>query len=153
MLQKGDTLPAIKLQNQDGNEVSLLDFVGEKMVIYFYPKDLTSGCTAQACNLNENLVFWNNKGYKIIGISPDDAKSHQKFIQKHQLGFTLLCDTTHALAEAFGVWAEKKMMGRTYFGVLRTTFVVDEKGKITHKIEKIDTKNHTEQLKTLLNLL
>lgn len=120
--------------------------MGKKVVLYFYPKDNTPGCTAQACNLNENLPALQAKGFEIIGVSVDGEKAHQKFINKYDLKFTLLADEDHQMVESFGVWVEKSMYGRTYMGIARTTFVIDEQGIITDIISKVDTKNHTEQI-------
>lgn len=116
------------------------------MVLYFYPKDDTPGCTAQACNLNENLPAMTAKGFEIIGVSVDGEKTHQKFIKKYDLKFTLLSDEDHQMVEAYGVWVEKSMYGKTYMGTARTTFLIDEHGIITDIISKVDTKNHTDQI-------
>lgn len=116
------------------------------MVLYFYPKDDTPGCTAQACNLNENLPAMKAKGFEIIGVSVDGEKAHQKFIKKYDLKFTLLSDEDHQMVEAYGVWVEKSMYGKTYMGTARTTFLIDEHGIITDIISKVDTKNHTTQI-------
>lgn len=120
--------------------------MGKKVVLYFYPKDNTPGCTAQACNLNENLPALHAKGFEIIGVSVDGEKAHQKFINKYDLKFTLLADEDHQMVESYGVWVEKSMYGKTYMGIARTTFVIDEQGIITDIISKVDTKNHTQQI-------
>jgi peroxiredoxin Q/BCP len=150
MLQKGDKLPVVNLQDQNGEPFNTSSLIGQKTILYFYPKDNTSGCTAEACSLNSGLEEWAKKGYQIVGVSPDSPSSHQKFIAKYSLNFTLLADTEKELASAFGVWAEKSMYGRKYMGIVRTTFVIDEQGAITHVIEKVNTKEHSEQLKTVL---
>ena len=150
MLQKGDKLPAVTVQDQNGNPFNTNILIGKKTILYFYPKDNTSGCTAEACSMNSGLDEWAEKGYQVVGVSPDSPTSHQKFIAKYSLNFTLLADTEKELATAFGVWAEKSMYGRKYMGVLRTTFVLDESGMITHVIEKVNTKEHSEQLKSVL---
>jgi len=150
MLQSGDKLPAIDVLDQNGNHFNTSQLAGKKTILYFYPKDNTPGCTAEACNLNSGLGFWAQQGYQIVGVSPDSPSSHQKFIAKFSLNFTLLADTEKALATAFGVWAEKSLYGRKYMGILRTTFVIDEQGFIISVIEKVNTKEHSEQLKKAL---
>ena len=150
MLQKGDKLPVVELQDQNGNPFNTGLLIGKKIILYFYPKDNTSGCTAEACSLNSGMDFWAQQGYQIVGVSPDSPTSHQKFIAKYSLNFMLLADTEKELASAFGVWAEKSMYGRKYMGIVRTTFVIDEQGIITHVIEKVNTKEHSDQLKKVL---
>jgi len=145
-LKIGDKAPTFTCKDQNGNLVNLTDFLGKKLILYFYPKDDTSGCTAQACNLKDNHELLNAKGYTVIGISSDNEKSHQKFIAKYELPFILLADTEKTVHELYGTWQEKKMYGRTYMGTARTTFVIDENGVITNIIEKVNTKNHVEQL-------
>ena len=145
-LQVGDAAPKFAAKDQDGKEVKLSDFEGKKVILYFYPKDDTPGCTAQACNLRDNYDAILNKGYVVLGVSVDTEKSHVKFIKKFDLPFPLLADTDHAIVEAYGVWVEKSMYGRTYMGTARTTFVIDEKGVIEEIIQKVDTKNHTDQI-------
>ncbi|SEJ47077.1 peroxiredoxin Q/BCP [Dyadobacter koreensis] len=145
-LQTGDPAPEILAKDQSGNEVKLSDFKGKKVILYFYPKDDTPGCTAQACNLRDNYDSLLSKGYTVLGVSVDDEKSHQKFIKKFDLPFPLLADTDHTIVEAYGVWVEKSMYGRTYMGTARTTFVIDENGIISEIIQKVDTKNHTDQI-------
>lgn len=145
-LQVGDPAPEFSARDQDGKEVKLSDFKGEKVILYFYPKDDTPGCTAQACNLRDNYDKLLSQGYKVLGVSVDDEKSHVKFINKFSLPFPLLADTDHAIVEAYGVWVEKSMYGRTYMGTARTTFVMDENGIIEEIIQKVDTKNHTDQI-------
>ncbi len=145
-LKVGDTAPAITTQTSDNKEFTLELHRGKKIVLYFYPKDNTPGCTAQARNLNENLDSLKNQGFEVIGVSPDPLASHLKFIEKFNLKFPLLLDTEKKIATDYGVWGEKKNYGKTYFGIIRTTFVIDEKGIITEIIEKVDTKNHTKQI-------
>lgn len=139
----GFSVPITELVDSVGIKHSL---IGNKTVLYFYPKDNTPGCTAQACNLNENLDYLKSKGFKVIGVSVDSIKSHDKFITKFQLKFPLISDESHDIVEAFGVWVEKSMYGKSYMGIARTTFLIDEKGIITDIITKVDTKNHTEQI-------
>lgn len=145
-LQTGDPAPEILAKDQSGNEVKLSDFKGKKVILYFYPKDDTPGCTAQACNLRDNYDSLLSKGYAVLGVSVDDEKSHQKFIKKFDLPFPLLADTDHAIVKAYDVWVEKNMYGRTYMGTARTTFVIDENGIVSEIIKKVDTKNHTDQI-------
>ena len=142
----GDAAPNFTALNQRGESVSLSDFKGKKVVLYFYPKDDTPGCTAQACNLRDNYSELQQAGYEVIGISSDAVKSHDKFANKYELPFTLLADEDKAIHEAYGVWKEKSMYGRTYMGTARTTFVIDEEGIITDIIEKVKTKDHTAQI-------
>lgn len=144
--KEGDKAPNFNALDQNGKSVSLTDFAGSKLVLYFYPKDDTSGCTAQACSIRDNYDALLKQGFKILGVSPDSAKSHTKFISKFELPFDLLVDEDHAIAEAYGVWAEKSMYGRKYMGIARTTFVIDEKGVISEVISKVDTQNHAQQL-------
>lgn len=145
-LKEGEKAPFFKGVNQDGREISLENFKGRKLVLYFYPKDNTSGCTAEACSLNENYDRLTARGYEVVGVSPDSASSHQKFITKYNLSFNLIADTDQAIAEAYGVWAEKSMCGRKYMGILRTTFLIDEEGVIVKVISKVDTKNAATQI-------
>jgi peroxiredoxin Q/BCP len=145
-LEIGKKAPAFKGNDQNGNSRSLKDFTGKKLVIYFYPKDDTPGCTAQACDLRDNYKKLIKAGYEVIGVSPDTEAKHQKFIAKYELPFDLIADTDNAIALKFGVWVEKSMYGRKYMGIARTTFIIDETGKITDIIEKVDTKAHTAQI-------
>lgn len=144
-LKEGDKAPFFKGINQDGKEISLDDFKNKKLILYFYPKDNTSGCTAEACNLNDNYSALTEQEYEVIGISPDSPSSHQKFIAKYNLAFNLIADTDKTILQDYGVWAEKSMYGRKYMGVLRTTFII-ENGIITKVITKVDTKNPTAQI-------
>jgi len=145
-LKKGDKAPDFSALNQDGNNVSITNFTGKKIVLYFYPKDDTPGCTAEACSLRDNYSLMLEKGFAVLGVSADSAASHKKFVTKYSLPFDLLADTDKKIVEAYGVWAEKKMYGKSYFGINRTTFIIDEKGFIEEVIEKVDTKNHAVQI-------
>lgn len=144
--QIGDTAPAFTAQDDSGAEVSLGDFAGRKLILYFYPKDNTPGCTSEACSLRDGRDELYEQGFEIVGVSPDSIASHQKFITKQSLNFKLLSDPDHALAEAYGAWGEKKFMGRTYDGILRTTFVIDENGVIERVFDKVKTKDHFNQI-------
>lgn len=146
MLKIGDKMPDFEVQDQDGKVVGSKDLLGKKTVIYFYPKDNTSGCTAEACNLRDNYESFVTKGYNVVGVSKDSVASHKKFAEKHALPFTLLADTTTAMLQSFGAWGEKKMYGKTTVGTIRKTFIFDEAGILTEIIEKVDTKNHTAQI-------
>lgn len=148
-LKSGDKAPDFKGINQNGETVSLGDYKGKKLVIYFYPKDMTPGCTNQACNLRDNYEGLKEKGFEILGVSADDEAKHQKFIAKYDLPFSLLADTNHEVIKAFDVWGPKKFMGKEYEGINRTTFVISEEGKIEHIIDKVKTKDHTEQILNL----
>jgi peroxiredoxin Q/BCP len=145
-LNIGDKAPNFKGKNQDDKTVQLSDYKGKKLVLYFYPKDNTPGCTAQACNLKDNFSALRKAGYEILGISTDDEKSHTKFITKFDLPFDLIADTDKVIHEAYGVWVEKAMYGRTYMGTARTTFIIDEKGQLEDIIQKVNTKDHTSQI-------
>ncbi|MHA8098669.1 thioredoxin-dependent thiol peroxidase [Aquirufa aurantiipilula] len=145
-LQIGDAAPAFSMMDSDGLLVDLSALKGTKVVLYFYPKDDTPGCTAQACNLNENLDYLTSKGYRVIGVSVDSNAAHTKFKKKYQLNFSLLADTEHELVNKYGVWVEKSMYGKSYMGTARTTFLIDENGIITDIIAKVDTKNHSSQI-------
>ena len=147
-LEIGDKIPEILGTDQDGKEIKASDFAGNKLILYFYPKDNTPGCTAQACSLKDGNAALLNAGYKILGVSVDNEVSHQKFIKKFNLPFPLIADTDKKLVEEFGVWKEKTMMGRKYMGTVRTTFVVDENGKIIHVISgrAVNTKEHADQI-------
>jgi peroxiredoxin Q/BCP len=145
-LKVGDKAPAINAKDQNGNEISLAQFKGKKVVLYFYPKDSTPGCTKEACNFRDNYKTLQKKGYEVIGVSADSEKSHLKFIEKYELPFPLIADTDQKVVNDYGVWGLKKFMGREYMGINRTTFLIDEKGKIEKLIEKVDTENSTEQI-------
>ncbi len=147
-LIKGDKIPETLGKDQDGKEVKASNYAGKKLILYFYPKDNTPGCTAQACSLKDGYHELLKAGYQILGVSVDNELSHQKFIKKHNLPFPLIADTDKKLVEEFGVWQEKTMMGRKYMGVIRTTFVVDEKGEIIHIIpgRAVNTKEHADQI-------
>lgn len=146
MLKIGDKAPDFTVTDQDGKPVKLSDLRGSKVVLYFYPKDMTPGCTAEACNLRDNYRSMVKKGYEILGVSTDSEKSHKKFIEKEKLPFRLLADTEKVIHDAYGTWVEKSMYGRKYMGTARTTFVIDEKGVIEDIISKVDTKNHVAQI-------
>jgi peroxiredoxin Q/BCP len=145
-LKVGDKAPEFEGKDQDGNTVKLSQYTGKKLLLYFYPKDNTSGCTAQACNLRDNLKELKAAGYEILGVSTDDEKSHQKFIEKFSLNFPLLADTDKKIVEQYGVWKEKSMYGRKYMGIVRTTFLIDENGTIIDIIEKVKTADHAAQV-------
>lgn len=145
-LKAGDKAPEFTANDQDGNEISLSDYIGKKVVLYFYPKDSTPGCTAQACNLRDNYDMLLEKGYAVIGVSQDSQKSHKKFIEKQTLPFPLIADTDHKVHNLYGTWGEKQMYGRKYMGTFRTTFIIDGKGIIEEVIEKVKTKEHTAQI-------
>ena len=145
-LKEGDKAPIFKGVDQSGNKVSLSDLKGKKVILYFYPKDMTPGCTAQACNLRDNYSALLKKGYAVVGVSTDGEKSHQKFAEKYELPFPLLADEDRTIVEQYGVWGEKKFMGKVYDGTHRTTFLINENGVIDKIISKPDTKNHTEEI-------
>ncbi len=145
-LKEGDKAPSFESTDQDGNKVKLSDFTGKKVVLYFYPKDDTPGCTAEACNLRDNYAQFTSKGYEILGVSSDSEKSHQKFIDKYELPFRLLADVDKSIHESYGTWVEKSMYGRKYMGTARVTFIIDENGVIEKIIEKVKTKDHTVQI-------
>jgi thioredoxin-dependent peroxiredoxin len=142
----GDVAPDFEGVDQNGNPIKLSNYLGKKVVLYFYPKDNTPGCTAQACNLRDNYEALQEGGYQIIGVSVDNEKSHLKFIEKFELPFPLVADTTHHVVELYEVWKEKSMYGKKYMGTERKTFVIDEKGKIIDIIEKVKTADHTSQI-------
>ena len=146
IMKIGDKAPEVLGVDANGNEVKLSDYAGKKVVLYFYPKDNTSGCTAQACNLRDNYDALRSAGYEVIGVSKDSAASHGRFAEKHGLPFRLVADVDKTLSEAFGVWREKKMCGRVGMGTVRTTFIIDENGVIEDIIEKVNTKDHTSQI-------
>ena len=146
MLKIGDRMPDFEVVDQDGVKVTSEDLIGKKTVVYFYPKDNTSGCTAEACSIRDSYDAFKAKGYNIVGVSKDSAASHRKFIEKYDLPFTLLSDTTTQMLQAFGAWGEKKMYGKTVLGTIRRTFIFDEEGILERIIEKVDTKNHADQI-------
>ena len=145
-LKAGDKAPEFQGNIQDGTSKSLADYKGKKLVLYFYPKDMTPGCTTQSCDLRDNYERLIAAGYEVLGVSPDDEKKHVKFIEKYELPFDLLADTEKETCNAYGVWGEKSMYGRKYFGVFRTTFLIDENGVIEEVIAKVKTKEHTAQI-------
>jgi peroxiredoxin Q/BCP len=145
-LKEGSKAPMFEGIDQDGRTVKLTDFAGKKIVLYFYPKDNTPGCTAEACNLRDNYESLLKQGFAVVGVSPDSEKSHKGFAGKFSLPFPLIADTSLKILNDYGVWGEKKMYGKSYMGVLRTTFIIDEKGVIEKIIEKVDTADHTEQI-------
>lgn len=145
-IKLGDMAPEFTSTTQDGTSISLSDLKGSRTVLYFYPKDNTSGCTLEAKSLRDGKEELSRRGYRIIGVSPDSERSHQNFCSKHELNFTLIADTDHSVCEAFGVWGEKSMYGRKYMGVKRTTFLLDEEGRITHIFDKVKTATHFEQI-------
>lgn len=146
MLKIGDKMPYFELMDQDGNKVTSDALIGKRTVIYFYPKDNTSGCTAEACNLRDNYQALVAKGYNVVGVSKDSVASHRKFADKHELPFTLLSDPSTQMLQDFGAWGEKKMCGKTSVGTLRRTFIFNEEGLLEKVIEKVDTKNHAAQI-------
>ncbi len=146
VLKEGSKAPVFKGVDQNGKPISLADFKGKKVVLYFYPKDDTPTCTIQACNLRDNYAVLQKKGFQVIGISTDDVKSHKKFEEKHKLPFPLVADEDKKIVDKYNLWGEKTMMGRTYMGTTRTTFLIDEAGKIVKIIDKPQSKNHTEEI-------
>jgi peroxiredoxin Q/BCP len=150
MLEIGSKAPDFTLNDQDGNEVSLHDYLGKKVILYFYPKDNTSGCTKQACAFGELYPQIQDKDAVVLGISKDSVASHKKFQEKFNLPFTLLSDADHAVNEAYGVWKEKKMYGKTYFGTVRSTYLIDENGIIVQALEKVKPEENPAQMLALL---
>jgi len=146
VIKEGGKAPVFKGIDQNGNKISLKDFLGKKVVLYFYPKDDTPGCTAQACNLKDNYSELLAQGFQVIGVSVDSVKSHKKFEEKYQLPFPLVADEDKKIVDQYNLWGEKKFMGKTYMGTTRTTFLIDETGKVKKIIEKPDTKNHTAEI-------
>lgn len=150
-LQIGDKAPAIAAKNQNGETIKLSDFQGKKIILYFYPKDNTPGCTTEACNFRDNYQSLVQDGFEVLGISIDSEQSHQKFINKFDLPFHLLADEDQKIVNDYGVWVEKNMYGRKYMGTARTTFVIDEQGVIQHIIKKVDNKNASQQVRELVS--
>ena len=146
VLKEGSKAPIFKAVDQDGKNISLADYKGKKVILYFYPKDDTPTCTDQACNLRDNYAALIKKGYQVIGVSTDSVKSHKKFEQKHKLPFPLVSDEDKKIVDKYNLWGEKKIMGHTYMGTTRTTFLIDETGKIVKIIDKPTSKNHTEEI-------
>jgi thioredoxin-dependent peroxiredoxin len=146
MLTAGTKAPAFKGKDQEGKTVSLSDFKGKPLIIYFYPQDNTPTCTQQACNLRDHFGLLRNKGFQVLGVSPDNIASHKKFADKFELPFSLIADPDHTIIEKFGVWGEKSMYGKKYMGLLRTTFILDEKSIIRHVIAKPKAKQHAEEI-------
>jgi peroxiredoxin Q/BCP len=146
----GTQAPNFTAKDQNGNTVSLSDFRGKTVILYFYPKDDTPGCTAEACDFRDNYQSLIGKGFEVVGVSVDDEKSHKKFVTKHNLPFPLVADTDHSIVEAYGVWGEKNMYGRKYMGTMRVTFIIDADGVIKNVIEKVDTKASSQQVLDLL---
>jgi peroxiredoxin Q/BCP len=149
-LQEGDLAPAFTATNQNGETVSLSDYKGKNVILYFYPKDDTPGCTAEACSFRDNYQAMLGKGFEVIGVSTDDEKSHKKFVNKYSLPFALIADTDKSIVEAYGVWVEKSMYGKKYMGTARTTFIINPEGVIVKVIDKVDTKNSSQQIIDLL---
>ncbi len=145
-LSPGDLAPDFESKDESGHPIKLSDYKGKKVVLYFYPKDNTPGCTVEACNLRDNYKVLQAQGYEVLGVSSDNEKSHQKFIEKYELPFKLIADTEKEVHEKYGTWVEKSMYGKKYMGTARTTFVIDEEGKIEEVIEKVKTKDHTAQI-------
>ncbi|MCB9185448.1 MAG: thioredoxin-dependent thiol peroxidase [Flavobacteriales bacterium] len=145
-LKEGDNAPAFSGKDQNGKTVSMSDLKGKRVILFFYPKDMTPGCTAEACNLGENYSELQKRGFEVIGVSADDEKRHQKFIDKYSLPYTLIADTDLSVIKAFGVWGLKKFMGKEYNGIHRTTFIIGADGKLEKVITKVNTKNHTAQI-------
>jgi len=148
-MKTGDKIPELLGVDANGNQWKASDFAGSKLIIYFYPKDNTPGCTAEACSLAEGYGKLQAAGYKLLGVSKDSAASHQRFADKYNLPFPLIADTDTSLNQAFGVWREKKMAGRTYMGTVRTTFIIDEQGVVLHVIDKVNTKDSANQILAL----
>ena len=142
--------PDFTFTDREGKQQKLSDLKGRKVILYFYPKDSTPGCTAEACDFRDNYIMWQKKAYEVIGVSADSEASHAKFAGKHSLPFPLVADTEKTIIKAYGVWGPKKFMGRTFDGILRTTFIIDAEGKIEEKITKVDTKSSTAQILELL---
>lgn len=152
-LKPGDKAPDFKQKDEQGEMFQLSKLKGKKIILFFYPRDLTEGCTAESCNLRDHYPMFKKEGFEIIGVSADDEKKHQKFIKKYDLPFTLIADTDQSVCKAYGVWGLKKFMGREFEGIHRTTFIIDEKGNIEEIIRKVKTKDHTNQILEALEAL
>jgi len=150
VLNEGDKAPGFTAKDQNGNEVSLADYKGKNIILYFYPKDDTPGCTSEACDFRDNYQSLLSKGFEVIGVSTDDEKSHKKFESKYSLPFILIADNSHEIVEAYGVWVEKNMYGKKYMGTARTTFIINGDGIITRIINKVDTQNASQQVLDVL---
>ena len=150
-LQQGTRAPFFKLFNQNQEEISLDNFSNQKIIVFFYPKDNTPGCTREVCDLRDNYDIFLKKGYILLGVSCDNQKSHKKFISKYDLPFDLLCDIDHEMVKDYGVWGLKKFMGKEYTGIIRTTFIIDKTGLIEGVIDNVKTKNHSEQILKIIN--
>ncbi|WP_342648122.1 thioredoxin-dependent thiol peroxidase [Mucilaginibacter sp. CSA2-8R] len=150
ILKEGDQAPEFTAKDQNGKSVSLTEYRGKTVVLYFYPKDDTPGCTAEACDFRDNYEYLQSQGYEVIGVSTDDEKSHKKFESKYSLPFTLIADHDQQIVNSYGVWVEKNMYGKKYMGTQRTTFIIDANGVISHIISKVDTKNSSQQVLELL---
>jgi peroxiredoxin Q/BCP len=146
MIKEGDAAPDFEARDAEGNNVKLSDLRGQKVVVYFYPKDDTPGCTKQACSIRDSFAEFERRGIKVLGVSLDDEKSHRKFAEKYSLPFTLLADTDHAVADAFGVYGEKQFAGRNYMGVSRTTFLIDEEGRVRKVFDKVKVDEHADEV-------
>ncbi len=150
-MKVGDKAPDFEGLNEKGEKVSLDSYKGKKLILYFYPKDDTPGCTAESCNLRDNYSELKKMGFEVLGVSADNEAKHQKFINKYDLPFSLLADTEKDVIQKYGVWGEKKFMGKVYDGIIRTTFVIDENGVIEHIVDKVKTKSHSEQIIELMS--
>jgi len=149
-LKAGDKAPEFTAKDQDGKQISLADFKGKTVILYFYPQDSTPTCTVEACDFRDNYQSLLSKGFQVLGVSADDEKSHQKFIKKHSLPFPLIADTDRKIIEAYGVWGHKKLFGKEYMGILRTTFIIDGEGKIAHVIDKVTSATASQQVLDLI---
>ena len=145
-LSVGDKAPDFTGKDQDGKQITLSQYAGKKVILYFYPKDQTPGCTQEACNLRDNIGALSSEGYEVLGVSTDDEASHKEFQQKYNLPFSLIADTDKSINQKYGVWVEKERDGKKYMGTARVTFIIDEKGVITNIIDKVDTKEHANQI-------
>ena len=150
-MKQGDRIPDLLGTDQNGQMHKASDYAGRKLIIYFYPKDNTPGCTAEACSLSDGYSMLKKQGFALLGVNKDSAASHTKFAEKYNLPFPLIADTEHTLQDAFGVWQEKKMAGRVYMGTVRTTFIIDEQGIVTHVINKVNTKDHARQILDIIS--